>query len=113
VVGGLSSFECSSAFVSDSFTGPARASTGAAGIISGAKGLASACSVISILSVPSSATIVSKERGFSLHVRTLAIFSLGVAEEDEVVAFLFDPCLRAGKESSNQDKKSDHIKNSV
>jgi hypothetical protein len=100
-VGGLNSFGCSSAielFVSGSSTGPTLASIVTTGIISGAKGIASAFSTISIFYVSSTAAVLSKERGFGLRVKTLALFGLGATEEDEVATFLFDPCFQAGKQ---------------
>jgi hypothetical protein len=106
VVGGLSSFGCSYAFelfASVSSTGSTLASTAIAGIISEAKGMASACSAISIFSVSSTTAILPKERGFCLRVKTLALFDLGAAEEDEVAIFFLT--LVFGQESSNQDKK--------
>jgi hypothetical protein len=44
-------------------------------------------------------------------VKTLAPFGLGVAEEDEAALFYLTPIFE--HESSNQDKKSDHIENSI
>jgi hypothetical protein len=73
--------------------------------------VALACSVIFIFSVSSVAGVLSKECAFGLRVKTLVLFGLGAMEEDEV-PFLF-LTLVFGQESSNQDKKSDHIKNSV
>jgi hypothetical protein len=101
VVGGLSSFKWSSAFelfVSDSFIEPTLASIVTVGIVSEAKGIVSAYSAISILVVSSIAAILFKECGFSLCVKTLALFVLGVIEEDKVAIFLFDPYFWTGKQ---------------
>jgi hypothetical protein len=100
VVGGLYSFEWSfvfELFTSVSFTGATVTSAAIAGIVSEAKGVASAYSAISIFSVPSTAAVFSKECDFGLRVKTLALFDLGAVEEDEVAIFLFDPCFRVGK----------------
>jgi hypothetical protein len=101
VVGRLSSFKCSSAyelFVSDSSAGPTLASTVTAGIVSDTEGITSVCSTISILFVSSIVAVLSKEWGFSLCAKTLALFGLGAVEEDKVAIFLFDPCFRTGKQ---------------
>ena len=87
---GLNNFGCSSA-------GPILASTTVAGIVPGAKGIASICSAIFIFYITSIVAIFSKGRGFGLRVKTLALFGIGAAEEDEVAIFIFDPCFRAGK----------------
>jgi hypothetical protein len=58
-VGGLTSFGCSSA-------GQILASTVAAGMDSGAKGITLACSVIFIFSVSSTAVVLSKGHAFGL-----------------------------------------------
>jgi hypothetical protein len=97
VVGGLSSFGYSSVFAVVSSTGPTVASTFAAGIISEAKGMASACSTIYIFSTAGAAAVLSKECNFGLQVRTLALFGFDAAEEDVVTIFLFNHCFRAGK----------------
>jgi hypothetical protein len=95
VVGGLNSFGCSSAFelfFSVSFTELTLALTVTTGIVSEAKGIASACLAIYIFYVPSTAAVISKECGFGLWVKILALFGLGTTKEDEVAIFLFDPC---------------------
>ena len=47
--------------------------------------MASACSVISILSVSSNTAVLSKECGFDLRVKTIALFGLGAVEEDDLL----------------------------
>jgi hypothetical protein len=101
VVGELNSFGCSFALenlASVSSTGSTLVSTVIAGIVSEVKGIASAYSTISIFSVSSIAIVFSKECGFGLRVKTLALFGLGATEEDEVAIFIFDPCFQAGKQ---------------
>jgi hypothetical protein len=101
VVGGLRSFECSSAFkpfISDSSTRPALASTVTVGIASKAKGITLAFSAIYILFVSGIAVVLFIECGLGLCVKTLTFFGLGGVEEDEATILLFSPCFRAGKQ---------------
>jgi hypothetical protein len=85
MVGGLCRFGCSSVvelFVSVSSIRATLASTITTGIVSEAKGVASAYLAISIFSVPSTAAFLSKECGLGLRVKTLALFDLGAVEEE-------------------------------
>jgi hypothetical protein len=85
MVGGLCRFGCSSAvelFVSVSSIGSTLASIVTTGIVSEAKGIASAYLAISIFSVPSTAAVLSKECGLGLRFKILALFDLGAVEED-------------------------------
>jgi hypothetical protein len=97
MVRGLCSFGCSSVFelfASVSSTGATVASAVISGIISKAKGVASAYSTISIFSEADTAADFYKECSFGLQVKTLALFGFDVAEEVVV----------SERESSNQDK---------
>jgi hypothetical protein len=114
MVWGLYRFGCSSTvelFDFISSFGSTLASTVTTGIVSEAKGVALACSAISIFSVRSTTAVLSKGCGLGLRVKTLTFFDLGALEVDDVTIFLWT--LVFGQENSNQDKKSNHIKDPI